>query len=332
MWKRSVQLIIGAVIGLTAIVIVVVGVDYERVWVIVSQANLALISLAVITIVANNCAKAWRWKLLLGKYGLHLSFWRLLHLHLAGQLLNQFLPARAGDLSRLYLSVELGVKHGFSFGTLALEKSIDLAGYISIGLLLLFLMPLPSWINLSSFIMVVVLLLVMGTVFTVVIYRRQDVTYLLERLIRRSPTFLRVRASRFAGDGFASLRVLVDPRLAINIILLSTVIWCTAVLTNGLLMQALNIDAPLVASMFVLFVLLTGINIISVPGQIGIFQYLCILSLGVFGIDQVSALSFGIVLHLLILTPMVLAGIASLFSLGLDVHSLSRNASDTSQH
>ena len=52
-----------------------------------------------------------------------------------------------------------------------------------------------------------------------------------------------------------------------------------------------------------MIVLQIGITIVTVPATIGIFEYLCVLTLGWFGVPAPLALSVGLVLHLLVLIP-----------------------------
>jgi uncharacterized membrane protein YbhN (UPF0104 family) len=98
--------------------------------------------------------------------------------------------------------------------------------------------------------------------------------------------------------------------------LLSTVIWITAAATNTFVLWALRIEAPPVAGLFVLFVLLAGINIAAVPGQIGVFEYLCVLALAIFTVDQARAISFGVLLHVITYLPPLLAGVLALWGTG----------------
>ena len=67
----------------------------------------------------------------------------------------------------------------------------------------------------------------------------------------------------------------------------------------------------------VLVGLQAGISLPAIPGTIGLFEYICILALSVFGVDQSLALSFGLLLHAIVLIPTTLAGIASFWVLGL---------------
>ena len=97
----------------------------------------------------------------------------------------------------------------------------------------------------------------------------------------------------------------------------TAVSWGTAILNNFLVLLALKIYLPWTASLLVLIILQAGISIPSVPGKIGIFEYMCVLGLSVFGIGQVSASSYGIVLHVIVLFPTTLLGMVFFWLLGL---------------
>jgi hypothetical protein len=74
---------------------------------------------------------------------------------------------------------------------------------------------------------------------------------------------------------------------------------------------------PVLASMIVLVVLLAGVVVPSIPGRIGIFQYLCILALSPFSIDQAMSVSYGILLQGIIMLPTTLVSLALMSILGL---------------
>jgi uncharacterized membrane protein YbhN (UPF0104 family) len=61
-----------------------------------------------------------------------------------------------------------------------------------------------------------------------------------------------------------------------------------------------------------------------VPGRIGIFEYICVLTLAVFGISQSAAFAYGILLHSLVFIPPTLLGLFFLITLGLPVRQMVR--------
>jgi len=54
-----------------------------------------------------------------------------------------------------------------------------------------------------------------------------------------------------------------------------------------------------------------GISLPSMPASIGIFEYICILTLGFFGIEESIGLSFGVLLHVIAFLPIIIGGLVS---------------------
>lgn len=329
MRKRALNIAVGAVVSLVAVYLAAAGVDYGSVWATLSQADLGLVGLALGSVLVNNGAKAVRWKLLMGERGAAVSLAQSLRLHLVGQMLNNLLPARVGDLSRVYMAGDLGVARSFVLGTVAVEKVVDMLCYVLIFALLLLLMPLPAWVSQPAYLLVVATGVAVAAIVGVILYRRQGAGLPAWALVWL-PAHLRARAEAMLGDALDSLHILADSRASARVALWSALIWFTAALTNYWTLAALGIDVPLVASLFVLFVLVAGINIPSAPGRVGVFEYLCILALAVFGVGQAEALSFGVLLHVLVFLPPVVAGLATLW-LGGGRAALATAAEEASQ-
>ncbi len=304
MVQRRLNLAIGVIVSLVAIYLATTGVDYASVWASLRRAEPLLVGLALGSSLLNNVAKAVRWKILMGERGAAIGTMEALRLHLVGQMINGLLPARVGDLSRVYMAGELGVGRAFLVGTVAIEKVIDLVCYLLLFLLLLVLMPLPSWVNQPTYLLIGVV--VAATVIGIFIHQR-GVT-----LPSWLPSGIRHRSEALIRGGLASLQILSDMRGILGLTFWSALVWISAVLTNVLSLMALEIHTPFAAPLLVLFVMIAGINLPSAPGRIGLFQYLCILALAPFGIAQAAALSFGFLLHILVYLPMIIASLSLL--------------------
>lgn len=126
-------------------------------------------------------------------------------------------------------------------------------------------------------------------------------------------------------SGAASFQIIQQPAALLQILGWSAVSWGSAVLTNYLLFRALDLTVPPIAALLVLIVLHVGISLPSLPASVGIFEYLCILSLGLFGVEQNVGLSFGILLHVFILVPTVIGAFLFWFS-GLSLGQLRHSA------
>jgi uncharacterized membrane protein YbhN (UPF0104 family) len=92
---------------------------------------------------------------------------------------------------------------------------------------------------------------------------------------------------------------------------LSFCIVTSNILVNYLILLALNIQASFLISLVLMVVFQVGLAVPSSPGKVGVFQYLSVVTLGLFGIEKAQGLAFGLVWHLLIFIPFAL--LAALF-------------------
>jgi uncharacterized protein (TIRG00374 family) len=290
-------------------------VTLSEVWAVLARADGRYVGLALIGVVLNPVAKAVRWKVLIGPRGRGVSFWKAWMSLLAGQALNTLYPARLGDLSRVYVVGGLGPGRVFILGTIVVEKVLDMLSYALLFGLLLLLIPLPGWVNDSGYTFVAATLLVSLALIAATL-RRDWTLRLLEGLARRLPARLGTRIAGYLDSAFNSLDVLQDRWELLKLALLSIFIWYTAVLNIQLVLLALGLELPLTASLLILIGLQAGIAIPSVPARIGIFEYICVLSLALFGIDQGLAFSFGLLLHGVLMLPPTLFGVVFVGLLG----------------
>lgn len=281
------------------------------------QADLRFVALALLSVIFNVMGKSARWRVLVGPPGKGVGFVKLTLALLAGQTLNLFLPGRVGELSRAYVIGGLGPGRTFILGTVAIEKVLDMISYALLFLLLVLLLPLPAWISDSGYTFSVVAgLVTLGLI--LLASNPRLFGRILEWMIRWLPEKLREKMLNRVEAGLQSLSVMHRSYDLLKLALLSVVIWGTAVWTNILTFQALGLQLPWTAAAVLLVVLQAGISVPSVPGRIGLFQYLCILSLGLFGISQSQSLSYGILLQgIVFILPTVFSG-AALWVFGWD--------------
>jgi hypothetical protein len=71
-----------------------------------------------------------------------------------------------------------------------------------------------------------------------------------------------------------------------------------------------------------------GLAVPSSPARIGVFHYLCVLSLSVFGVEASLALAYGFVLHFVVVLPIIFAGLFSLWRENLTLFRLTREVGD----
>lgn len=277
------------------------------------QADGLFIALAAGTAIVTTLGKAARWKLLLHEHRSHLSFGRLLSALLAGQLVNAALPGRAGEIVRVYLVGEReGVSKVTALATVVVEKFLDGTMLLLLLAGLALVVPLPIWLRdavpLLSLGLMVLLALLVSTASGEFGLRPG-----LRRIVNPLPQRWRTGLMQGVDRATEGLSLLGRPTVLCSALASSALIWAAATLTNYLVMKALRIDLPLSASALVLAAVHAGVALSPTPGQVGVFHYLCILSLSFFGLDRSLALSYSLALHLVVYTPIVLLGSLSLW-------------------
>lgn len=309
--SRLFRISLGIIIASISLYLSIRNVSWPDVKLTFSNANLSLVVWALVSVVITNIGKGIRWKVLMGTQGQNISHKHSLMMIVAGQALNTIYPARVGDLSRAYIIGGMGPGGMFIIGTIILEKIFDMIYYSLLFIILLLSVRLPGWVN-SSAITVSVMTAVSLLIVFILAYRLEWVSKVLERLIDKAPLRFRQKANSWRVSGLSSLTILNSRWDLVRIVFWSALIWITAVLTNQLCLLALNIHLPITASILVLILLQVGMTLPSVPGRIGIFEYLCVLALGVFGVDESTAFSYGILLHVVALLPQTLFGLVFL--------------------
>lgn len=319
--SRWLRVTVGIAISLGAILLAVRNVDFALVWAAIQNARLVFMLLALGSVLINTLAKALRWKVLVGPDGQsipRLKYWMIL---LAGQMLNSLLPARLGDLARAYTLGGLGPGRTFVFGTIVLEKMLDSLAYLSLFGVLFVLMPLPEWMGGSILVFLLATFGLVAGIFLLV-YFPEPLKRLLLRITEYLPERLRSWLVPRMESGLRSLEIIRRRQDLARLIFWTALVWGTALLNNYLVLLALEIHLPLVAPLLILVGLQAGISLITIPGTIGVFEYICVLALTFFGIEPSLALSYGLLLHAIVLLPPLLAGMVSFWALGLSGQGL----------
>ncbi len=306
-------------ISLLSLYLAARNVSLEAVKAALLQADAGYVVLALIFLGVNTAGKAFRWKALMGLSGRNVSLLKSLAGIEMGQMLNYLYPGRVGELSRAYMIGTQGPGKVFTLGTIGLEKFFDSLFYVFLFVLLLLSIPVPGWIGESIYATILVLSAASVAVFWTA-YRREPVTALLgaflDKLSQRFTLIARLKAAERMRNLFSSLEVMRHTRDVIIIVIWTALIWITSIFLTEMALLSMGIHLPLIASVLIVIVLQAGISIPSVPGKIGVFQYSCVLALGIFGIGQSLGFSFGILLHGLVMIPTVLLGLIFFLILG----------------
>ena len=320
--SRSFRWGFGMVISFFALFLAGKNVNIHEVGRVLKEAIPGYVILAVGSVLVNNLSKILRWRVLLGSANRNVGLLQLAAATMIGQLVNLFVPGRVGELSRVVM-IGHGVGQGRTFvlGTIVLEKWVDILAYALLFLILFILMPLPDWMEGSVFTLVGMITLG-GGLLAGMIYFHASFTVFLIKLVHYFPERFRGWVLPRIETAMSSLKNLRKGSDLFAVIFWTITVWATAFLNNLLIMLALRMDVSVSSVLLLLISLQAGIVVSASPGTVGIFEYICILALSVFGVSQVFALGYGILLHAVLLLPQMVLGLLSFFIWGMRVQSL----------
>jgi len=182
---------------------------------------------------------------------------------------------------------------------IAAEKLIDIIvlAVLVVGLLP-FLAP-PDWLTVRLW-PVILAALAVSVLLAILLGGRRAILQVVEWVLRWLPATLADRWRSRISAGLDGLSGLGRPQTAVAVWGWTIASWLVAGLTNYLLLLAFDLPASPLIALFLLVVLQAGIAVPSTPGKIGVFHYLCIIALSVFGIPTTVGLAYGLTLHALV--------------------------------
>ena len=239
--------------------------------------------------------------------GPRLSFGGRWNAVVIGQAVNIVFPLRFGEGARVAVTcAETGRPAGAVTVAMAFERVLDTAAFATMLLFLGLAGQMPQAFD-AALPTIIVFAIVTGAV--------------LLALVRSLPTLLRWATARLRGDSRparwlaaqeASARAawteLARRRRLTLLVLLTALGLLASASTNLLIFRAFDLAVPAIAALVLLAVLQAGTAIVSVPGNIGVFHYLTVLTLGAWEVPASLALAVAIVLHAVSLGPRVLLG------------------------
>jgi hypothetical protein len=126
--------------------------------------------------------------------------------------------------------------------------------------------------------------------------------------IHRIPDRLRRRLIAFS-DGFtAGVGHALSMRTGTRLLVLSVAAMMLAAGANQVLLSAFGLQLPMWSGLALLIVLQVGSVPPSLPGRLGVFNYLTVLTLQSLGVDRVTAASYSIALYVIACVPKLVLG------------------------
>ena len=273
--------------------------------------------------------RAPRWQTILEPVTAKISLGPLWRATAVGMMVNNVVPARAGEIARAYaLTKEAPVAFPTALASLAVDRLFD-----AIVLLLLaasaLLDPALSASqslagrSLSSFAtgagsLVVLLLLAL---YTLVFFPTQ-LLRLFELFARRVSPAVEERGRRVLETFMHGLSVLRRPGRFAAVFGWTLAHWLLNALGFWFAFKAVGIDAPFSAALFLQAFIALGTAVPALPGFFGVFEYMSVQGLAVYGVSQQQAATWAIGYHLFSFIPITVIGAYYFARLGVRLRDL----------
>lgn len=269
--------------------------------------------------------RAMRWRVILQPVAGDVPFGPLWRSTAIGMMINNVLPARAGEFARAFALTREVPRIPFStaLASLVVDRLFDAIVLLALGLMALqdpafpsnatiAGQPLADWARGGIILTLGLLALVYLLVFfpTILIVAFGKVARLIAPKLEERGT---VALARF-GDGLGVMR---SPRRFALVLAWTVVHWLVAAWATWLGFRAVGMDLPFSASLFVQTVTAFGVALPSAPGFFGVFEAIAVITLAVYGVPAALATSWAIGFHILTFIPITLIGAYYFVRLGI---------------
>jgi uncharacterized protein (TIRG00374 family) len=279
-------------------------VQWADTWHALRTASPSILIAAALVNLASLALKGVRWWVFLRPVGVD-SFWLTMRATFAGAGLNNVLVANSGDAARvIFVSRATRVPSAKILATLALERLFELAGYVLMLVLGIWLLPLPGHIAaLRPF--AVAALAALGF-FVLFLLSREEA----EEVVATDESHWRGRLRAYLRRFTHTLAsVSTVPRFTAAMVL-SIGAWGLQIATYQLTARAVHFPITFTGTVACLLAVNVGFAIRPTPGNVGVFQLLYALTAAALGFDSNAAVAVAFLIQTQQILPVTAIGIA----------------------
>jgi len=311
-WK-----IAGVILSIGLLVLAFWKVDFSNLLRDMANARLWPVAAAIVLNFLVVAMKSYKWRMVLSSIK-KVRYSSAFLTTLVGFMANNLLPARAGELIRIYV---MGKREEVSktsvLGTLALDRVFDGVGMLALLVSLPFLLPVPDEWRKGTLYFVGLMSIVFIFILVLLKFENDNwVTYITsnEKWINTlKTTFAKLR------DG---LKTLNNIKMTAGVLIISIAIWVLQAIMVYLCLKSVGLELGMKNAIFILMAINLAIIIPSAPGNFGTFELSAVAALIYLQVDHTKAMSFALIYHFMQFIPITLAGILVLPALNMRLRDL----------
>ncbi|MFL5484693.1 MAG: lysylphosphatidylglycerol synthase transmembrane domain-containing protein [Gemmatimonadaceae bacterium] len=324
-WRAA----LGGVLSVALIYWTLHGISPAEVANSLSQADPLLFAAAIFCSTAIFALRAVRWQAILEPVATAIPVAPLWRATTIGMMVNNVALARAGEIARAYaLTKEVPVPFATALASLVVDRLFDavllllLAATALLHPALSTSQPLAGR-SLAAFGIAsggVVVVLLLG-LYAIAFFPTQLLS-LFELFARRVSPAVEERGRRVLETFVKGLSVLRSPGHFALVFGWTLAHWLLNALGFWLAFKALGITAPFSAALFLQAFIALGTAVPALPGFFGVFEYMSVQGLGVYGVSQQQAATWAIGYHLFSFIPITVIGAYYFARLGIKLRDL----------
>jgi glycosyltransferase 2 family protein len=306
--------------------------DISQLGEVIAGARLLPIALAAVMFFVSLALRAWRWQIFLAPLK-KISFHDVFAAMCIGYMANNVLPFRMGEVYKAHVIHQVsGLSRSAAFGSVVLERVIDLVFMMPYMALGIFLFPLPGPLQKAAYLAAVLAIVLMAFLVWMVVDRPRALG-LADLLLHVFPKKIRLACMGLLEKFTSGLVVLRRSEHFFAIVVSSLGLWALyagmawAVLSSlGFMNSGLTeIENHVLGAVLIILVITTiGFVIPGAPGAVGTYHGMAVLGLSLFNVPGDRAAGFAVVLHALNYIPLTLLGLIFFWKLGLTFRETNR--------
>ena len=329
------KVILGILISIISIVLVYLSVSeikLQDAFNALKKIQLSYVIFFILLVILMQWLRSYRWGVILQPLG-KIDQFSLFSVTCVGFLAIAAIPARIGELARPYLiSKRSTIKMSSALGTILVERVLDGFSVLTIAVVVLFYIDLPSWMIISTVFVFSLTVLILCCILGL-IWRRERALKIINKILGKFPGKFAHKIDELIHQFIDGFQVITNIKFLLYLFLLSALVWLVDVLAIYILLVAFGFNLPVIASFVVMIFLIVGIAIPTAPGYIGNWHFACVRAVMIFGLAKAEALSFAVVYHFLSMAIVVVLGVIFLpfnkFSISAIKKQLNQNKLNT---
>ncbi|MHB8109681.1 MAG: lysylphosphatidylglycerol synthase transmembrane domain-containing protein [Syntrophorhabdaceae bacterium] len=292
MKKHRIITITGFAISIVLLYLSIRGIDYRQLGETLGRADVsfALLPFCFVFLCVTLCS--YRWMKIVGNNARFTdSFISLI----IGLFVNNVLPARIGELARGYaMSKRRGIPFTYAVSTVFIDRVLDLLGLLTITFVFFPSQALPDSVSKGLYVLVAVFIICVAALFAL---SHEKVALRITGYLQKPGKPFLEKLSHRVIEIHENLRRIRTPGQIILLAVLSIANWLSMSMALYFALKTFGVPLPFIYAPFVTALLNMGLVVPSSPGYIGVYEFLLVTLLAIFGIPKYEAFAVALFFH-----------------------------------